>query len=360
MCFNVTYRLGRERIQSFTYSTLTNQALTFFINFLIKAGIAGTSALLSPAIITGCSPSVFPDCSTSPFLSSFQLDKHNISTGTGYGNILDILVFNEDRLQRLDTYQRIEDFKGDITFPASTGGSKRFFLCCNPQTDKYGWANIYSYSSLGQITCNLEMEHRGRLVSTGECCCTAGQSIKAVTLTPLVSEISIKSLRCDFSGTPYAGRKITDVKAYLTYVNAECSIVEMPRKVPARIINSGICNEYEVKGFQDRSMITQDITDELGLTPVHPSTSFLCYPDNINSNHSTRIVIEGKIGPDTYYWPIEINGKEGVKRNCRYSFDISIRRRGTSDPDILITSSDADIEIRVKSWLEKEDYQISF
>ena len=359
MHFKKTYRLGREE-SLILNSMLTNQVLTIIYKHFLKARNIGLSLLLLPAIITGCSSSGFPDDSPSHEFSSHTILKCNAPLGVENGSTLDILVFNDDRLQRLDSYQRVEDFDGQFSYRASTEGEKIFFLCCNPQTDRYGWAGINSYSGLERTICDLEKEQRENLVMTGEFRGEAGGTSGSAYLTPLVSEIFIESLKCDFSGTTYPGRKMTEVKAYLTYVNAACGLLESSGTKHTRIINSGMFNEYEAGIFGDISMITQDLAEELGASPVNSPASMFCYPHHDKSGRNTRLVIEGDIDGETYYWPIEIGDGEGIERNCRHAFRIFIKRKGTSDPDILIEPTDIELEIKVKSWLEKRDWQISF
>ena len=114
----------------------------------------------------------------------------------------------------------------------------------------------------------------------------------------------------------------------------------------------------DVKMFDDSSMIVQEIAPEIGSKGKGCSKCFLCYPHRGSNN--TRLVIEGKIGGNTYYWPIEVCPEDGINRNSRYSFDITIRRKGTTDPDCLIEEAAADIDLEIKRWIEKEDYQVIF
>lgn len=357
MYSNNTYRTGREQFLN-KFTLLINQILHYF--FIFSKPFAGISILLLPTFLTGCSESV-PSCHEdigSPY-SARMFDikvKHIFKSG----GTLDILAFNNDRLKRLDSYQRIENFSGNTAYPSSTGGEKIFFLYYGSVDNRYGWAEINSMSSLSKITCNLEEEQKDNPVMTGQCCCSAGTSSTSIDLSPLACRVRLTELQCDFSGTAYAKNKVTDVKAYLTNVNATCSIVPESSNTGVRLINVGMLNPDDLDKFLDQSLIMEKVTDELGLTIIRPDATFLCYPGNSDPGRSTRLVIEGKIEGQTYYWPIEAGDSEGLCRGCSYEYRILLRRKGTTDPDILIDRKNLEVKLNVKPWEERENYYVGF
>ena len=342
------------------FSLLTNHISKIFYYCFLRAFRARISLSLLPVIASGCSSAVSPSADMLPVVISSMSSQH-INSGTGTeGGTLDILVFEDDRLRRLDTYQRIEQWSGEKVYAASTGGDKLVFLCCNPQGDRYDWAKIGSYASLDKKYCNLEDEIRGRLVMTGEGRSKAGEDTLQAEVTALASEVHLKSLRCDFSGTPYSGKKITEAKAYLTYVNASCNVFGNSSGGMIRLINPGLLNMSDVKLFKDSSMIVQELAGEIDGKAKGCSESFLCYPYKGGTSISTRLVIEGKIDGKTYYWPMEVCPDGGISRNCRYSFSVNIKRKGSTDPDCLVALADADINLEIKRWAEKEEYKVGF
>ena len=49
--------------------------------------------------------------------------------------------------------------------------------------------------------------------------------------------------------------------------------------------------------------------------------------------------------------------RKGIGRNCRYIFDLTIRRKGTSDPDIPVRHEDIVTTLEITPWEEiQEDY----
>jgi hypothetical protein len=72
-------------------------------------------------------------------------------------------------------------------------------------------------------------------------------------------------------------------------------------------------------------------------------------------------VIEGKIGQDTYYYPIRVNQENrGIRRGCRYILDITITRAGATDPDGSLESIGLEINMEVEEWKEKEKYTVGY
>ena len=314
-------------------------------------------AFFSILFLSGCCPDVLPEAdSLQNNHASFISTNNNLPLGS----TLDIFAFNDDRLRRLDSYQRVDDFKGKTAYAESTSGSKIFFFCLSSGRGKYEWADMNSYSSLSKIHIDLENETRESLTRTGECRIADMESGKEVSLKPLVAQVGINRISCDFSGTPYAGKNLTNVRAYLTNINGTCSIIGSGTLGVERIINQGMLKADELKAFREQDLIFAEVSENLGSAPLSPGISFLCFPNPGNDpigSPCTRLVIEGKIDGMTYWWPINV---KGIERNCSYTFDIVIRRKGTSDPDTPIDLEDCTFQYDIKPWEEKKEYGIRF
>lgn len=321
---------------------------------------------LSILFLSGCCPDVLPEMDSHHFVNPLKQIPLSLPSE---GSTLDILTFENDRLKRLDSYKRTERFEGDTAYVESTSGNKIIFCCLAAGKDIYDWAQINSYSALNKIRFDLEDERRGSLTKTGEVRLTAGKKDVQIELKPLVGAVCIERISCDFSGTPYAGSRMTDVCAYLTNVNGTFGINADEVNYPERIINHGMLKPGDMDALLEKDMIYSPVTDILTSKVIYPEICFLCYPNNADGssigNPCTRLVIEGKIDGHTYYWPIDINQSQenetrGIERNCRYSFDILIRKKGTSDPDIPIQINECEIKFKLKPWEEKKDYGIRF
>lgn len=351
-------KIGRNISQYFFFSLhiilkmiLSNPSLPIF---------SGCLLVIVPALLYGCSEEIPQHELLSTVLTKTSLN----SSAIAKESTLDIFTFNNDRLMHLDAYQRIEDVKSGIIGISSTCGEKIFFFCLNGQRDRYDWGMVSSYYSLMDIFCELEKETGTSRTITGEIRATAGSRIQYAIVSPLSSEVVLKALSCDFSGTAYSGSVITDIKVYLTNVCASCPLLHTDGHKPTRIINTGGLNMSDIRSFSNPRIITSKITERLSTQTIYPDISLLCYPnptieESPGSPH-TRLVIEGKIDSQTYYWPITIDKGTGVGRGNRYVYDILIRRKGVSDPDTPIDDVSMDIKLKIKPWTEKEGYSVDF
>lgn len=338
---------------------LYNHILAFLQAFILRHLF-----LLFPALTCGCSDKALPSDLTieTPVVSTNSVSSNGIEI-SDCGSALDIFTFENDRLGRLDSYKRIEEYDGNMANIESTGGSKRVFFCLNGQRGRYDWSDICSYWSLDKIYVNLEKERADRPTMTGECICNAGESSISTEMKALICEIKIERISCDFSGTSYATSTLRNVRAYLINVSATCPILYNQYYRPIRIINVETLNPLEVKEFTDPSNIISKISVALGKQSIFPDIRFICYPNNGDdktaSSQCTRLVIEGEIEGNTYYWPITVNNGL-IERNKSYSYDIQIKRKGVTDPNTPIDTKDLDFVMNILPWTEAEEYGVIF
>ena len=352
MFFKNSRNSCRER-SSHLQSLSTNHIL-WTLSLIFRAVLI----ILVPA---GCSSIINTELDAPTKSSQTSLHQNSQLTGKTW---LDILTFDDDRLARLDAYQTISDYNEDIAYVESTGGKKIIFFCTTGPHHKYEWKGINSYSALNQMLSYLKHESRDLLTKTGECRTTAGDKFASVILKPLVCKIQIEAFSYDFSGTPYSKSQITELKAYLINVNSSCPLIYTYPEKPIQIINHGRLSTEDLKCMTDPSLLYSEINDIQRKAAV-----FFCMPNyGIEGNHGnppTRLVLEGRIDGHTYYWPINIgtqveDGTYIVERNHCYAYDIHIRRKGTTDPDIPISIDTCEIDLNIKSWIEKKEYGIEF
>lgn len=278
---------------------------------------------------------------------------------------LDAFVFNDDALQRLDSYQRFDEIDGQTVTIASTKGEKIISFCANSQKARYDWAIISSRSSLERVNSDLERERRKSPLMTGEIKIdTEGNRIDEIGIYPLINEITLNSICCDFSGKPYEGEELKDIKVYLINVNAECSIMETDKTLPVRIINSGALDLEDVAKFTEPDLIFQTFDKPVGDKRLTPEISLWCYP-NASKEESpgspiTRLVIEGTIDGKVCYYPIDVMMYDSGPRNHRYIYNLKFMSMGTDDPNTPIDTETADINMEIRQWNEKENCEIVF
>lgn len=341
----------REKILS-TIST------NLFVSTLYKLALSTSTTLpLLPALFS-CTPMV-------------QSVETRISLGYGGESCcLDAFTFNDDRMGSLDSYQHWDNSTEKDIGIRSQNGRKQIFICTNGQRGRQDWAGINSLASLDGIQIDLREERRAGLCMTGYLEATAGSSeMHDIYLRPMISEVKVNSLRCDFAGKSYEGERLKDVRIYLTNVNARCSITAEGRILPTEIINAGHADTDEMERFKEPDMIYRELEGSIGKERQDLGISLLCYPNGSTKESPgtpfTRLVIEGKLDEETFWWPIEINRSEdtdnpGIYRNHQYIFDICLTRKGASNPEDVLETDAADINISIRSWTEKEEYQVTY
>lgn len=278
-------------------------------------------------------------------------------------NTLDVFFFEDDSKGSLDCYQRIVEPE-DICNIASGSGPKTLLLIANSKKDKYDWADIKSLSTIADITIDLENEDPDNPVMTSLQRTTAGDEI-SLSLNPLMCEIAVRSIRCDFSGKPYSDETFKLSRIFLTYVNASCSLIPGETVHPSRVINAGISDDGHLQSFNHKDMIAHNIDRTIGKEKVTLNRSLYCYANNPGEESIgspfTKLVIEGKIGNDTYYYPIRINPKQGgISRGTTYIYDLVITRAGVTEPDGELGLGEIGIKMEIESWKERDCYTIKF
>lgn len=313
-------------------------------------------------------PALFSNCADKPDLTmvrslSMAYDPYCIET-------LDIFTFNDDMLKRLDSYQRIEKNDSEIVEIRSQNGNKHIVICANSHTEKDAWTGINSLDAIRSRHHDLRMERRKSLFMSGEGYAEAGaEVIHDISLRPLVSEVVLRSIRCDFSEKEYEGAEIRDAKVYLTNVNARCGILSDGEVKPTHIINAGGLDEEETFSMTEPEMLTREIKVPIGPLTINTDISLLCYPSSSTEEGPgtpfTRLVIEGMIEGEKFWWPIQINREEGcqepgIHRNRSYIYDVVITGKGSSSPneDIIFEKMNHVLEIR--KWEERDEYQVRF
>ena len=330
--------------------------------------------LVFPALIYGCSTLEVnnaivapPEDTTETILANESKTTINVPAGIAS---LDVFTFEDDRLQRLDSYQRFEGTINDrmVCDIASRSGTKVMTMLANSSKDRYEWTDINCRAALENLVFSLENERYDLPLMTSEHHVSAG-SIFNSEFSHLSGEVRLRSLKCDFSGKPYEGEELTDVRIYLTNVNADISIGTDGDTNPTRIINAGRLNDADIKRFREPEIIFRELEESVGTEKIHPDVRLRAYPnccpeESIGSPF-TRLVIEGRICGNTYYYPIAINrmggvAEYGLRSNRCYIYDLNISQTGLTDPDGNIDNLSVEINMEVEEWKEKDWYDVRF
>ena len=334
-----------------------------------KPFLAHISVLSCLLFLTGttvsCSSSADPFSSetsvtTTLFLPDVMIAKEYPTKAgySGYEDIerLDVFVFNDDDVRRLDSYCSFDRPDTPYLDISSSAGDKLVVVLANCIGKSFTASEFRSYESLEGMVWRLKDEDPARPVMSGECQISAGAAgYTPLQLTPLLADICLDHLKCDFTGRGYRSRTLENCRVYLTNISGS---VEVLRKDGFRITeleNAGGLDQVYVSGMKHPEMVSRGVTPGQW-SPVH----LYCYPndsaeDTPGSPH-TRMVVQGDIDGITYYYPVEINqdgfgyasGPHGLSRNVKYSYSLLVTRKGSTDPDDLVGPE----EVIGEAWIK--------
>ena len=236
-----------------------------------------------------------------------------------------------------------------VTGTSSTSAQKVVILSNYP-ADAYPWRSVRSLESLEDLPFRLADEDPAAPMLYGE---SAARTMGQVTLRPMLAKITLHSIGCDFSGRAYAGERLQDVRAYLTYASQECRPFA-PEDPPSSWLNAGRLDEAATAALNHPEAILQTLSASLG-GRIYPSDGFYCYPNPSDGttfgSPVTRLVIEGKLRGTTYYYPIDLPGLEA---DVQYRLDVTLTRAGTTDPDTPAVAGSIRLESQVLDWDGRE------
>ena len=322
---SVCTRIGRRR------SAATRGALWHLPAFLFLA----------------CTPQSQPE---EPVSTARKVQMYIYPAGKTSIQGLDLLYFQDGPLFRLDAYQHLDGLSGNRVTGTSSTAARKVVILSNYPSDAYPWSELRSLESLADLPFRLEDEDPAAPMLYGE---SEAGKMGQVVLRPMLAKITIRSIACDFSGRSYAGERLQDVRAYLTYASQECRPFA-PEDPPASWLNAGRLDETATAALSHPENVFRSLSPSLG-GRNYPSADFHCYPNpsdgTVFGSPVTRLVIEGKLRGVTYYYPIDLPGLEA---DVQYRMDVTLTRAGTTDPDTPAVSGSIRLESQVLDWDGRE------
>lgn len=286
------------------------------------------------------------------------------ATGEGHGvqaddnniNTLEVFIFRvneggtDDGL--LDGYKKFtaEDLRNlSLLTVKTTTGKKVVYAVAN--SHKTDWSDGISRSAFEQQMAYLKNDDvRNFIMFGGKEVTVLLESTISMTLTRMVSRIKLNSLKVSFAGTPYDGKALENVKAYLTNVQSQKLLLDGSNPTP-EVLNSKKYTAEDMTGFTMQGMLFDELAESLAETTHTTPHYFYCYENDLkeetDADRFTKLVIEGTLNGVTYYYPIPI--KE-LKRNSCYSVDVRIYRPGSLDPEEAVEVGALDMRLNVQSW----------
>ena len=183
-------------------------------------------------LLLACTPEMLPE---KPAPAARKTQIYINAVGKASLQDLDLLFFQDAPLFRLDAYQHLERVTGNRVTGTSSTAAKKVVILSNYPADTYAWSDVRSLGSLADLPFRLADEDPAAPMLYGE---SAAGTMGQVTLRPMLAKISLRSIACEFSERPYAGERLQDVRAYLTYASQECRPFA-PEDPPSSWLNAG-------------------------------------------------------------------------------------------------------------------------
>ena len=307
----------------------------------------GALCHLPAFLFLACTPQILPE---EPVPATRKTQIYIYPSGKATLQGLDLLFFQDGPLFRLDAYQHLDGIIGNRVTGTSSTAARQVVILSNYPSGTYAWSSIRSFESLTALPFRLEDEDPAAPLLYG--ISEAGR-MDQVPLKPMLAKITLRSIACEFSGRPYAGERLQEVRAYLTYARRECRPFAA-EDVPSSWLNAGRLDETDTATLSHPENVLHDLTPSLG-GRIYPAVEFHCYPNPSDGTQFgcpvTRLVIEGKLRGVTYYYPIDLPGLEA---DVQYVMDVTLTRAGTTDPDTPAVSGSIRLESQVLDWDGRE------
>ena len=286
------------------------------------------------------------------------LEEHPTKAAASAVDRLDIFVFNDDEIRRLDSYCSVSTPQTAYIQVNSSAGDKLVVVLANCSDRSFTYDEFKTYSALESVIWRLKDEDPTRPVMSGECQISAGaEGYTPVKLTPLLANVCLDFLKCDFTGRGYRSRTLENCSVFLTNLSGSSEILRQDGFRVSELENAGRLDPGYLASMKHPEMIMRPVTPGQW-SPV----DLYCYPndsaDDMMGSPPTRMVVQGDIDGTTYYYPVDINregfgytsGPRGLSRNVKYSYSLLITRKGSTDPDTPVGPAQAVGEAWIKLY----------
>lgn len=273
---------------------------------------------------------------------------------------IDLFFFNLQAAEKLDSYQQIPFPEGySHLYGVSGTGPKRMVALSGIAGVTDPWLDISNYGGICKKTYRLEDEDLDAPQLVAETLVVSGASRYTVLpLLPMISQIRIRSVSCDFSGRPYAGKFFSNSKLYISYAATEYKPLGTGGGRPVSWINAGGLDSLASLALPHPEWVLQKGYGDIGPSRINIEKSFFCYANPLQDGiPRTRLVLEGMLDGKLCYYPLELANLEPGKT---YDFNITLRRMGSPDPDIPVSSDVVWVETLTVPWENREPYTVSF
>lgn len=285
-------------------------------------------------------------------------------------NTVDVFIFrNNGSTYELDTYQNFSG--GDLTSVtlSTTTGAKLIKLIVNNHSASY--SSVKNLTEFNKLTTLLKDELLGDFTMYGEASETLGLTNSvSIEVKRFISRVVVNSIKTSFSGTPYEGEELSDCKLYLVNVHGEKIVNNNGNPTTSVILNNGQLVDSDASSTATEDLILGSVSGTIGSTAMTTPHYFYAYSNQTdNLDNCTKLVLECTLKGNRYFYPIPINqagyglttgGTAGVDRNTVYSYTITIKHPGSTDPNEPVVFGALDISISVADWEEVNEFNKTF
>lgn len=243
-----------------------------------------------------------------------------------------------------------------------TAGAATLSLDCFPGKKKVvalvnapGLSGISSYTDLTGTRSLLSDNAAGSLVMEGEKEVTLTSSTSVtVPVSRIASRISISSITNAFALEYHKNMTFSLVSVYM--INVAGNRNYLTDSTPTTWYN-------KMKNTSDLPAI---LYESLGNTTLKSASTyseahyFYCYPNHTTADYNdgtwqprhTRLVVEAKLGTETYYYPVTL---PEVDQNTAYDITLKITRPGSDSPDKPVETDAVEVTVQVVDWIDGAD-----
>lgn len=269
---------------------------------------------------------------------------------TAAEDYIDVFFFDTLSPGFLDSYQRLKAY--DLLYALSSTGPKRVAALRAGAPDAMAWADIRIWADLCKYSFSLKDDSPGKPLLAGDGILEDGISrVADLPMKTSLSKVVLGSVACDFSGTPYTGFGFDNKIIYMQYAGVEARPFGPGRELPVSLVNPGWLDSAAVMSFPHPEMLLQTGLGNIWRQRVTAEREFWCYGNDVDSSALgrpvTRIVLDGYVGENHCYYPIEL---PGLKAGQTLRLDVTLLRMGTPDPDIPADGTMVNIETDTAPW----------
>lgn len=188
-----------------------------------------------------------------------------------------------------------------------------------------------------------------------------GETEVTIPVSRIAAKVRLASISNQMSLDYYKGLPFYITDMYMINVSGNTGYLE----------DAAATSWYNKRGKTDNGamdvMLTRRSTSPLAVSRSETlrlgqelEPAYYVYPNFTENDTSdpewcpryTRLVLEARLGEETYYYPVSI---PDIERNTAYEVHLTVTRPGSSSPDIPVDVHTAAVTVNVVDWIDAAD-----